>query len=174
MRCFISIELEGLEDYLKELQGKIKEKDVKLTLTKSFHLTLNFLGEIDEKRVEEIKKKLSEIEFVKFEARLAEIGVFPSENYIRVVWVGLEPEKRFVELANIVNEIMDFRKDKRFLPHVTLARVRSLPNKESYLKKLEKIEIEERKLRINKLSLMKSTLTAEGPIYEELLGIRLT
>jgi len=90
MRLFIAFEVSNeAKEQLLQIQKQLT--GAKLTLTKSFHLTLKFLGEITPAKAEEIKKKLATIQFKPFKASLNGTGVFPNDNFIRVVWIGIEP-----------------------------------------------------------------------------------
>ena len=84
MRLFISIDFNELKDYFIGLQEHLP-KNAKLSLTKTFHLTLKFLGEVQPEKAEEIISALNKIKFEKFSVFLDSIGIFPTENYIRVV-----------------------------------------------------------------------------------------
>ena len=87
MRLFVAIDFDDIKDYLINLQVKIP-KDAKMSMVKSFHLTLKFLGEVEEEKIGDIIERLNNIKFSPFYVALGKIGIFPSENYIRVVWVG--------------------------------------------------------------------------------------
>ncbi len=170
MRLFIAIELpEQVKKYLKELQEECT--GIKASFAKDFHLTLKFLGEVPENKINKIKENLSEIEFEKFKLTLSKVGYFPSESYIKVIWVGAEPEDKVAELQKKVDAAMQkagFKKDKRFKTHLTIARVRFLEDKEEFIKKMNNLAIEKIGFEVNSFSLIKSTLTKKGPVYEEL------
>ncbi len=162
MRCFIAIELEN--DYFKSLQDKIKD-NIKGTFPKAFHLTLKFLGEVEENK---IKESLKNIKFEAFKISTSNIGVFPNENYIRVVWIGLKPENKIIELQREIDNKLKkvFRKDKRFHPHLTLARVKFIKDKNKFKELLKDIKVEKLEFNVDNFKLIKSTLTRDGPIYE--------
>jgi len=173
MRAFIAIEMpEEVKKVFLEAQSKFDKDKAKLKITRDFHLTLKFLGEVDENKVEEIKKKLSEIKFDSFETSLTDIGVFPGEDYIRVIWIGLDDSKgKIKKLQQEIDEKLQklgFKKDERFHPHVTLARVKFVEDKENFIKNLKEIKIKKETFQITELKLIKSTLTPEGPVYEDL------
>ena len=73
MRCFIAIDLpDHVIDYLYEFQNKLKQLPAKIKWVekKNLHLTLKFLGEIDDKKYEDLKEFLSKIHYNSFEANL--------------------------------------------------------------------------------------------------------
>ena len=169
MRLFIAVDFSGLKDYFLELQKQLP-KNGKLSLTKSFHLTLKFLGEVQPDKAEEIIEKLKMIKFRQFNVFLDTIGIFPSENYIRVVWVGLKPEDRILELQKSIDESLKpmFKKEKDFKTHITLARVKYPEDKKQFLEDLRKIKVDGKKVEIKDFRLVKSTLAPKGPVYEDL------
>ena len=92
MRTFIALDLP--REFIKEIQGIqkiLKNKTLftgKFTEPENLHLTLKFLGEVDEDKIEEVKKRLKEIRLDGFYIELGEIGVF-SKSFIKIVWVKL-------------------------------------------------------------------------------------
>ncbi len=169
MRLFIAIDFNELKDYFIELQ-KLLPLNAKLSLTKEFHLTLKFLGEVQPNNVEKIISALKNVKFHKFEVFLDSIGIFPTENYIRVVWVGLNPEEKVIELQNHIEKSLEkiFRKEKDFKAHITLARVKEPEDKKSFVEHVKKIKVESKKIGVKDFRVIKSTLTSKGPVYEDL------
>ena len=170
MRLFIAIELEEFADYFKELQQKIPK--VKATYPKQFHLTLKFLGDVPDNKLDELKEKIKQVKFEHFKLKLGTTGVFPNEKFIRVVWVGLEDGEKITNLQKQIEFALEgmFKKDNKFHPHITLARIKFIENdkKEEFTSTIKSIEIEPKEANIEKFKLIKSTLTGEGPVYEDL------
>lgn len=167
MRLFIAIDLDQ-EDYFKQIQGQIPE--TKVTYPKVFHLTLKFLGETDKK--DEIIKALEKIKFKPFILKTTEIGVFPSENYIRIVWLGLEDNSDLNKLQEDIEralEQFDFKKDHKFHPHITLARIKFIKqeDKKEFVDNLKQIKFAEKEFEVKEFRLIKSELAREGPMYED-------
>jgi len=77
MRLFIAIDLDN-ESYFKEIQDKIGSNGSKINFTKTFHLTLKFLGEVDESQVPKLKELLQKVKFESFKIKTTKIGVFPN------------------------------------------------------------------------------------------------
>jgi len=172
MRCFVAIDLpEEIKDYIKKIQTGIKSmSNVKGSFTKEFHLTLKFLGELTPQKVEYVKKNLSKCRVKKMGTSIGRIGVFPDESRIRVVWIGLQPNEAIVKLQKQVDEALqsDFKKEKDFKVHVTVARIKYVADKEKFLQDLKNIAIENKKFEVNEFKLKRSTLTGEGPVYDDL------
>ena len=167
MRTFIAIDVpEDISDKLKELQKRV-ENLASITFPKIFHLTLKFLGEISEKQAEEIKNSLRKVKFRPFDLELTEIGSFPNERRINVLWVGVKPAGRVIELQQEIEKNLDgFAKDLRFHPHLTIGRVKFVKDKEG-IRRLLKSKIEG-KFRAKNFKLIKSELMPEGPKYTNL------
>ena len=174
-RCFIAIDLprEAINEIIR-LQKLIKEKklfDGKIVEGENLHLTLKFLGEIDEKKIEEVKQRLKDVKFNDFEVNIGKIGVFPSKynSYIRVLWIELKGKGVF-ELQKQIDGCLDglFEKENRFMSHITLARIKRVYNRNGFLDYLEKIKIPKMKFNIDRFFLRKSELFSEGPVYEDL------
>ena len=166
---FIAMDFNELKDYFLELQKQLP-RNAKLSLTKSFHLTLKFLGEVQPEKVENIIESLKKIKFQHFTFFLNSIGIFPSENYIRVAWIGLQPEDKILGLQKQVDESLKklFKKEKDFKAHITIARVKYPEDKKSFVENIKKIKVENKKIEIKDFRLVKSTLTLKGPVYEDL------
>ena len=172
MRLFIAIEIpKEIKLYLVKIQEYIGNDmaKVKWVNKEQMHLTLKFLGEVQPNILEDIKEELKKIKFRPFTVYLNSIGVFPGENYIRVVWVGLKPEDKIIGLQREVDGNLKkvFKKEKDYNPHLTLGRVKFVYYKNKFLSKLKETTVENKKFDVNNFKLIKSTLTEKGPVYEE-------
>ena len=94
------------------------------------HLTLAFLGEQKESIIDQLDAPLRQALATakRFEGTLRNCGFFPNSRHARVGWVGLDPESKFVELAEIVRGVVTKQgvslDSVEFKPHLTLLRVR--------------------------------------------------
>jgi len=169
MRTFIAIETpKEVSLTLKEIQKKFEGLG-KINFTQEpYHLTLKFLGEISEDQCTQIKDILKSIKFKPFELELTQLGVFPNENYIKVIWVGTK-DKEVNELQQQIDSKLTgmFGKDPRFHAHITLGRVKFVQDK-IRIKELLKTKIPSLKFEVKEFKLIKSELTPEGPEYEDL------
>lgn len=176
MRCFVAVDIDnGLKDRIIAFQKSLPEIDAKIVEKENLHFTLKFLGEINEKTLEQAKKILSRVasQFAPFSASVRGMGTFPNISYIRVVWLGC-PE--LYNLQKAVDEALSplFKKERGVNPHLTLARVRSQKNEHllaEFINKNKDIEIGY--FMVKEIKLKKSTLTAKGPIYEDVGGFDL-
>jgi len=178
LRTFIGIEFpKEYVDILKRIKREWRDKffsKIKWTNDKNFHLTLNFLGEIPDKKVEEIKTSMSAIEMESFSFQAGGGGFFPNIKKPRVMWVGgIQGNERCRELADMIStrlEKLGFSKpDKPFTIHLTLGRIK-YPDKQDrwgeFLKYLNHITWPE--IKITSFVLWKSELFPSGSVYTKL------
>ncbi|MEM1577597.1 MAG: RNA 2',3'-cyclic phosphodiesterase [Candidatus Pacearchaeota archaeon] len=177
MRCFIAIDIpntikEELEKIQKFIINDIKAKFVE---KENIHLTLKFLGEINDYKVNFVIEELKKLKIKKFEAYLNGVGFFPNENFIRVFWIGLEPKEIIEKIHEDIDNALKkyFKKDKNFESHITLARIKSIKNKEDFIKKIKNLEIKKTKFLVEEIKLKKSILTKDGPIYNDIYIFKL-
>ena len=171
MRLFIAIDFPGQEQYFKELQDQISDEHAKIKKVNAFHLTLKFLGEVFEEDLPKIKEALKNIKFKPFKKKLTDIGYFPSESFIKVVWVGFKPKEQLIQLQQQIENALDefnIRKDFEFVPHLTLARVSFMNDLAKFKQHIHKIQTKHTDVDVTEFKLIKSTLTTEGPTYEDL------
>ena len=166
MRLFIAINLsKEIKDYLWELKEEFRGLGkINFTAKSKYHITLKFLGEIKEERLEGIKEKLSKVKFNSFEISLNELGHF---NH-RILFVNVKPNECVLNLCNKIDEqLIEFPNDHNFNDHITLARIKLLKDKEEFSKKLKK-EVKKMRFKVSSFELMKSTLSKDGAKYESL------
>jgi len=181
MRTFIAIELPSeIKDSLSRLQEELKASnaDVKWVEPNNIHLTLKFLGEIDDKKIEKITKIIDDTarEKNKFQMHISSLGTFPKIDFPRVIWVGVDTGDKETkgiadELEEKIAKIGIPKEDRPFSSHITIGRTRSSLNREKLVQDLKnKAELGGEKLEfyVTKITLFKSTLTPHGPIYEVL------
>lgn len=176
IRTFIAVEFpDRFFDQIKKIESVLDIPGIKLVEPKQVHITLKFLGDVNESDVDPISSALSKVNCEPFEAKIKSIGVFPKPAYIKVIWLGAEGN--FEALHTEVERVLlpfKFEMDNKFSPHATLARVKHIREKAMLLENLKKLEnIELGTMNVNSISLKKSTLRPEGPIYETLREIPL-
>ncbi len=172
-----------------EAKGKIGEfqkalaqtgADLKLVGLENIHITLRFLGDAPRALVEQLKVELNKIEFSPFKVVFNSVGVFPDQNRINVVWVGIdEGNVGLVDLSGKINRVLarfNIPPDRRgFSPHLTVARVRTSRNREALLKTVKAfVDSEFSFFEVNSFSLKQSTLTPAGPVYRDLQRVTTT
>lgn len=176
VRCFIAIDFpREIMDEIARVQeelGKLNQGSaapiMKLTEKENLHLTMKFLGEIEEEKIDEIRKKLREIKFQKFKCFLGELGVF-SKSFIRIVWIHILG-KEIEEMQKAVDEKLSslFEKEERFMSHLTIARIKFVKDRKLFLEEIKKITVKKLEFPVSEFYLVKSELKPEGPVYTEI------
>jgi len=168
MRLFIAFDVaEEAREHILKLQKQLK--GAKLTLTKNFHLTLKFLGEVTPVDAEDVKKRLANVKFKPFTAKLDGTGIFPSDKMIRVVWAEITPHDIIRELQKQIDDALHgmFPKEKQFTPHLTIARVKTVEDKEQFAALIKNLKVEPITFEVTEFKLIESQLTPEGPKYRD-------
>jgi len=181
MRVFLGIDIPNeLKQKIIYVQNRFSDFDIKFVEPENLHFNLKFFGDVEEKKVEKLKEVLEKIckQFEPFVINISGLGTFPSKNYIRVIWLGVkEGYQTFLSLSQTINnaiETLGFGKENRFVPHLTLGRVRSGRNKNELLVMIRKFEdIEIGKMKVDEIKLFQSKLSPSGPVYKEVFKIEL-
>jgi len=133
MRAFIAIELdrpikEALIGLIRELRAT--RADVRWAAPSGMHLTLKFLGPIDEGQVLRVKDVMVRTtgRYKAFPLKLEGTGAFPGEQNPRVLWVGIVAAAELTALQADLDTALEaegFQRERRdFRPHLTLGRVK--------------------------------------------------
>lgn len=172
VRAFISVDVpKNILREIVKIQENLPEFDGKFTETENLHLTLKFLGEIEEKTLDIVKENLRKVDFKAFETKINHFGFFDnrkSRQYSRkiVIWLHLT---NCEGLQKAVDEALSgiFEREKRFMSHLTIARVKNIKNKRRFLEELEKIRVPSGlSFKVKSFNLKKSKLMPEGPVYD--------
>ena len=182
MRAFLGIELDPeWRDMLTALGASIREQDsawreAKWVAPQNLHVTLQFLGEIDSVTAEEIPvqlvKELSHTE--PFDLPLDEaVYAVPSPARAKMLWTTLLDSRGkgsgLVKLIEQVALTCGIEADAReYRPHITLARVRK-PKRFDLTPHITTPPA----VSVQHVTLYKSTLTRQGPVYEILARVPL-
>lgn len=176
MRLFVAIELSQalktpLAQYLAAHGGVCR--DLRFCKPDQLHLTLKFLGGIDEgrlRRVEKVIRKASE-GFEPFEIALTTLGVFPPRGLPRVLWCGIDdPQQRcaaWVKRAETGFARLGVPKEQRaYHPHITLARSRGPAGGAAIRTLLESPpDFGAPRMRVERITLFESRLRPLGAEY---------
>ncbi len=173
MRTFLAIEVP--QHLRKKVDSRIQEEKAKSlpirwVAFQNLHITLKFLGEIDDKKKDEIIPVITEIgkRYTPFTVRLEGMGCFPNQKNPRVLWIGVaEGAEALSEIAHELEEKLSqigFKKEKRFHAHLTIGRIKQPCNIDDILHR----NITTESFPVKAITLFKSNLRPDGPVYEEL------
>ena len=89
MRAFIALPLPGhITSELSRVQNGFYLRNVKLSYVKDFHLTLKFLGDIDDRKRQEIDGALRNVIFSPFRLTLSDVSGFPTKQNLNAVMIS--------------------------------------------------------------------------------------
>ncbi|MFB6131351.1 MAG: RNA 2',3'-cyclic phosphodiesterase [Salinigranum sp.] len=177
MRLFVSIDLpESLAGDVADVQGLFRDAEgLRFTDPGQAHVTLKFLGDVDPDRRSAVEDALEtavdEAGVDPFEATVGGLGVFPSLEYISVVWVGVREgtaeTTRLQEAAERETTALGFDPESHdFTPHATLARMDDARGKELVQRVVRERDPTVGSFTVEEVRLKESTLTPEGPRYD--------
>jgi 2'-5' RNA ligase len=176
MRAFIAIDLpDSIHSALVEKQAALRPAcpDARWTRPEGIHLTLKFLGQINDVQVERVTGALASLgRFEAFWVEVKGFGFFPDARRPRVFWVGLEAPPELSELATRVEALMEgigFPREQRvFTPHLTLARFQ-VPRPQPALRELlnQQGELDLGRFEVSELFLFESKLSPRGAEYRK-------
>ncbi len=173
MRAFVAVvpPPEVRRAALDAARRAIPDDRVRWVRPDNFHLTLKFLGDVPEGRLEGVVAALRRpcANRAPFDAVLSGFGAFPSARHARVVWVGVgagseETRALAADVDAALGPLGFGREARPYVPHATLGRVRGRP----VSLRLPPVIPGEPGFRVGRVELVKSTLTAEGSVYETL------
>jgi len=174
-RIFLGIPVsEEIKENVVGIQGELGriEGGFKIVKLENLHLTLKFMGEVREEKIERVKEILGKIDLgEKFKVKVRKVGAFPNENYVRVIWFGLDDSEKIFGLHKMIDFGLSkmFSVERDFLAHVTLSRVKFVNDKEGLKKFLEKFkDVELGEMVVDKVVLYESELKEGGPEYRVL------
>ncbi|MFW6017975.1 MAG: RNA 2',3'-cyclic phosphodiesterase [Halapricum sp.] len=182
-RLFVSVDLDGLAEEVATVQGLLEgASGLNVVDPEQAHVTLKFLGETDEEHIPELTGELAEATEAAgvdpFEATFGGLGVFPSLEYISVVWLGVrEGGDRLTALHEAIEDrtvAMGFDPESHdFTPHATLARMNHAGGKELVQETVTERDPDAGSLRVEEIRLTESVLTDGGPEYSTLESFEL-
>jgi 2'-5' RNA ligase len=184
MRLFVSVDLPpALAPEVAAVQGAFRDvSGVRLTDPAQTHLTLAFLGDTVAERVPEVEDALAdavaEAGVEPFEARVGGFGVFPSLDYISVVWLGVEEGgEEFTRLHEAIeSELVALgfdAEDHEFTPHFTVARMDHAGGKERVQQVVREQHPTVGTTTVDEVCLTESVLTDDGPTYSTVASVPL-
>lgn len=177
VRLFVAL---LLPDEIKSAMGKFIAElkplsvGVKWVETENLHLTLKFIGETSEKNVASISETIGKAisGSARFDVHIAECGGFPNLRNAKVLWVGMNGADPAAEMAiQIEQSLVPLgipAENRPFAPHLTVGRIKLKINLNALAEKMENAHFDAGTVTLDRVALVKSTLTPRGPIYENL------
>jgi 2'-5' RNA ligase len=184
MRCFVAIELDHAlrGPLLRLLRERLPaSKHVRWCGENQLHLTLKFLGDVDDKTLSRASDVIATASagVEPFSIRLSELGCFPGPSNPRVLWCGISDETegcaRWLAVADPQLAELGFKREQReFRPHITLGRSRDRAGADVLRRVLDEAPSPPaREMRVARVVLFESRLLGGGAEYHPVCTARL-
>ena len=175
IRLFVALKIpseikRNLLNYCKNLDDQ--KINLKWETPEKIHLTLKFIGEVEEDILGGIKESLGFIsEYHPFNFRITKFDFFYRDNEPKILWAGLETDERIYKLVHDLNQTLNrFSvpvENRKFKPHLTLLRLKRNPGND-FVNKFRKFSLNEMNFISNEVALIKSELIKPGAVYTEI------
>jgi 2'-5' RNA ligase len=177
-RIFIALKVEAGDTLLKMVssyKSLLRSENIRWTNPENIHITLSFLGDTEEERINDINSMLQNKcdGSGSIELFIKGSGVFRNINDPRIIWIGIEPSEKLLSLnGNIIKGLTELdmkTEDRPFKPHLTIGRIKSLNDivtLKALIDKYQNLEIQNTV--INEVILYESILLQSGPVYKPL------
>lgn len=129
-RLFVALDLPNdIKESLDPLMQGLD--DVRWMHDDQLHLTLRFIGELDNGRANDVADALSLVAGLPFDLCLKGIGHFPPRGDPRTIWASIQRQSELTSLKRRIDRALQqagiARDTKKYTPHVTLARLHHPP-----------------------------------------------
>jgi 2'-5' RNA ligase len=134
-RIFIGVKIDAaaaLMNMISDFRTTLKDERIKWTETDNLHVTIEFLGDTEEKMIREIDKmlRIACAGTGSFHLELSGAGVFRSLNDPRILWAGISPPEKLNRLHDAIRkglrETGTGVEERPFNPHLTLGRIKGI------------------------------------------------
>jgi len=184
IRTFIAIDItEQMRQELSRIQSQLKPDlagKISWVRPENIHITLRFLGDIGQQMLSQIKQIIADTADTTsgFSVDLGELGAFPKAYNPRVIWVGIKSgqdklKALHTQLQEKLNGIGFAQEEKDFHPHLTIARIKLLKDKQALENLLHQIKPRNLSTAIDRIILFQSQLSQQESIYSKLFEQKL-
>ncbi len=178
VRAFVAVDLhsalrEALAEEIKGIRATLNEFSIRWVPTENIHLTIKFLGDVAQDRLEQVTRVLDSfvVHLDPIHASVEGFGWFPADQSPRVLWVGVEePGGDLAEFAHGLEQELagaGFEPEgRRFHPHLTIGRVRDRSRPNDLRTRLQAISLGKvGEMQVSELVLFRSKLSPAGARY---------
>jgi 2'-5' RNA ligase len=178
-RLFIAIDIPDnvrqlAVNHINRLRESFPEARLSWTRPGNLHLTLKFLGDVDDSSIDRLCHELKNLaaERATFYLAVRGTGTFPSVRRAKVLWLGINDiDGALVPLASAIEQRLSqmgfATDDRKFSPHLTIGRVRQRDDVASQLAEKHAGSVfASPRFTISEIALYSSTLSSGGSIYQ--------
>jgi len=165
MRLFVAVDVPvAVKEKVAALAEELPSDAITPVRPENMHLTMKFIGEVDESAKDAIVQKLESVRFKPFRCSIKGVGVFPNEDHVRVVWAGAQSDGALERLADdVISALKGYGKEEKFTAHLTAARVKKKIDVHPFLAKHRDDVFGE--FEVSSFRLIYSELGPAGPRY---------
>jgi len=177
-RLFIAVDVvlsEKFRTLTQQIQFDLRNDNIVWVKSNLQHLTLRFLGETPEPKIEPLANILTNVVATTqhFELQLDKMGVFGSKHAPETLWYGFSEFSQFRNLfEKLEKEILSlgfYENYGNFVPHITVGRIKKVDNKNRFWETFKKQQPQfSQTIPITHLKLIQSKLNNKGPKYKTL------
>ncbi|MFC1841992.1 RNA 2',3'-cyclic phosphodiesterase [Candidatus Dependentiae bacterium] len=170
-RLFVAVEIpQEVKQELSEICEHFQERELfvgRCTPIQNLHVTLKFIGSVAEDVIQNIDASLKNVYANACQGTLGSLGVLPTRRISRILFAHLDCFCLPILAKQIEQELSWIVKpeDRGFKNHITIARIKSIENKENFLYAVDNFQIKPLIFDIKEFLLQESELTPDGPIY---------
>jgi 2'-5' RNA ligase len=180
LRTFIAIDLteevrQRITKHIETLKAASPETQATWEKPGKAHITLKFLGNVEQQRLEAISSALARAasDIGKFSVEIGEAGAFYSRGKPHVLWLGVTDQTEgLARLYSALERELDgigFPKEKRpFHPHITIARLKKPEGAKQLATEHKTLGFETAELAVSEVLLIESQLGPGGSTYRTL------
>ena len=183
IRIFVAIKIHPeklLDDIISDFQRELESEKIKWVDSSNLHLTMRFIGESTRNQVEKLKSNLKVVEntISSFRFDIFGAGFFKNKGNPRVLFLKIKNKEKLELLNEVIEEAVQdagFEKEERgFKPHLTIARIKFLEDKQTFYSLIEKYSEQDiQSVEVSEFILYQSILNQRGPKYIPLQKVKL-
>jgi len=182
-RTFIAVKIpisKQTAEIIQDIKSELQDEKIKWVEIFNMHITFFFVGDTDEKIIQNISFYLDDLlkSEKSFILKGKGVGVFKNLNNPRVLWLGIEEAEYLqylkLEIDRMMKKLGFEIEDRPFKPHLTLGRIKYVNDKRKFknvLNSYKKIDFQD--FEIKRVIFYESKLTPRGPVYKVIKQIYL-
>ena len=167
--------IKKIDSVVRYFRTQIPESGVKWVSVDLLHLTIKFMGELPDEKLDETKATICKVvkQLPSFQINIQGLGMYPNHQKPRVVWLGIEGKEPIINIHHLLDDALEkigIQPERRkFSPHLSLARLRRGTDQATVKEigqTLSKFTVDSLGMvTVEHISLYKSKLTPQGPIH---------
>ena len=177
-RIFIAIQVDlnkELLDAVNKLKNVLRDEAVKWVEETNRHVTLRFLGETGEDRIQDIKQAINNSVslFDQFTLMLSGMDFFSGRDQVKAFFLRINRSPELDALKKTLDDELHGagfeRENRMFNPHLTLGRVKRLTHVETFKRQISVSGSLKQVIPVKEIILYESILSPKGPMYRSLM-----